>query len=239
MTATSPETIELLKRVPTAAITGLLLKKYGLRMRAIEGVRPIDPAKCRFVGPAFTLRYVPQREDLSLAVDIGNPSNAMLRATQQIQAGSVFVMDMCGNGAVGGLGDVLTTRMLVRGVVGVVADGGMRDVSEIRQLGMPTFCKGPAAPASPSALIPIDIQQPIGCGGVLVMPGDIMVGDEDGVAVIPAHLADEVAEQGVAKETLDGWVRDRVAEGGDIFGLYPPNEANLERFRAWKAAQGQ
>jgi regulator of RNase E activity RraA len=140
--------------------------------------------------------------------------------------------------AVGGLGDVLTTRMQVRGVVGVVADGGMRDVSEIRALGMPTFCSGPAAPASPSALIPMAIQQPIGCGGVLVFPGDIMVGDEDGVAVIPAHLAEDVAKTGIEKEALDGWVRERVAEGGDILGLYPPNEANLEKFRAWKAAQG-
>ncbi|TCR64056.1 ribonuclease activity regulator RraA [Bosea sp. BK604] len=238
MTACSPETIELLKKVPTAAITGLLLKKYGLRMRAIPGISAIDPANCRFVGPAFTLRYVPMREDLALAIDIGNPANAMLQATQQIPAGSVFVMDMCGNGAVGGLGDVLTTRMQVRGVVGVVADGGMRDVAEIRTLGMPTYCKGPAAPASPSALIPIAIQQPIGCGGVLIYPGDIIVADEDGVAVIPVHLAEEVAKQAIEKEALDGWVRERVAEGGDILGLYPPNEANLEKFRAWKAGQG-
>ena len=237
MTACSPETIQLLARVPTAVVTGLLLKKHGLRMRAIPEIRPIDPARCRFVGPAFTLRYVPMREDIALAVDIGNPANAMLQATQQIPTGSVFVMDMCGIGSVGGLGDVLTTRMQVRGVVGVVADGGMRDVSEIRALGMPTFCKGPAAPASPSALIPIAIQQPIGCGGVLVFPGDIMVGDEDGVAVIPAHLADEIAQMGVEKEALDGWVRERVAEGGDILGLYPPNESNLEKFRAWQATR--
>ncbi|RDJ25175.1 ribonuclease activity regulator RraA [Bosea caraganae] len=238
MTACSPETIALLKQVPTAAITGLLLKKYGLRMRAIPGLVPIDGAKCRFVGPAFTLRYVPMREDIALAVDIGNPANAMLQATQQIPAGSVFVMDMCGNGAVGGLGDVLVTRMLVRGVVGVVSDGGMRDVAEIRSLGMPTYCKGPAAPASPSALIPIAIQEPIGCGGVLIYPGDIIVADEDGVAVIPVHLAAEVATQAIEKEALDGWVRERVAEGGDILGLYPPNEANLAKFKAWKAAQG-
>ena len=238
MKTCSPEVIELLKQVPTAPITGLLLKKYGLRMRAIPGISPIDPAKCRFVGPAFTLRYVPMREDVALALDIGNPENAMQQATQQIPAGSVFVMDMCGNGAVGGLGDVLTTRMMVRGVAGIVADGGMRDVAEIRAMGMPTYCKGPAAPASPSALIPIAIQQPIGCGGVLVFPGDIIVADEDGVAVVPAHLAEEVARQALEKEALDGWVRKRGAEGGDILGLYPPNEANLERFRAWKAGQG-
>lgn len=238
MKTCSPEVIELLKQVPTAPITGLLLKKYGLRMRAIPGISPIDPAKCHFVGPAFTLRYVPMREDLALALDIGNPENAMLQATQQIPAGSVLVMDMCGNGAVGGLGDVLTTRMMVRGVTGIVADGGMRDVAEIRAMGMPTYCKGPAAPAGPSALIPIAIQQPIGCGGVLIFPGDIIVADEDGVAVIPVHLAEDVARQALEKEALDGWIRKRVAEGGDIFGLYPPNEANLERFRAWKAAQG-
>jgi len=233
----SEETTEILKKASTAAITGLLLKKYSLRMRAISGVRPIDPDNCRFAGPAFTLRYVPQREDLSMTSDIGNPDNAMLKATQQISAGSVFVMDMMGNGSVGGLGDVLTTSFLARGVVGIVADGGMRDVSEIRSLGMPIHCKGPAAPPSPSALMPIDIQQPIGCGCVLVLPGDFIVADNDGVAVIPAHLADEVAEQVVDKEAMETWIRNRVAEGEGVYGLYPPNEANRERYQRWKEVQ--
>ncbi len=236
-TACKPETIELLKQVPTAVITGLLYKKYGLRTRAITGVAPVDPNRCRFAGPAFTLRYVPQREDLNVATDIGNPNSAMLRATEQIPSGSVFVMDMQGNGLVGGLGDVLTQRFLVRGVAGVVADGGMRDVREIRALGLPIFCRGPAAPPSPVALMALDIQQPIGCGGVVVFPGDIVVGDEDGVAVIPAHLAQEVAEQGIEKELLDGWVRERVAEGNGLLGLYPPNADNLARFKTWRESQ--
>jgi regulator of RNase E activity RraA len=235
MTTYRAETIEILKKASTAAITGLLLKKHGFRMRAISGVRPIDSGNCRFAGPAFTLRYVPQREDLSVSGDIANPDNAMLKATQQISSGSVLVMDMMGNGSVGGLGDVLTTSFQAQGVAGIVADGGMRDVSEISALGMPVYCKGPAAPPSPSALMPIDIQQPIGCGGVLVFPGDFIVADDDGVAVIPAHVADDVADQVVDKELMESWIRSRVAEGEGVFGLYPPNEANLERYRQWKS----
>jgi regulator of RNase E activity RraA len=234
MTTYRAETIEILKNASTAAITGLLLKKHGFRMRAISGVRPIDSRNCRFAGPAFTLRYVPQREDLSVSGDIANPNNAMLKATQQISPGSVLVMDMMGNGSVGGLGDVLTTSFQAQGVAGIVADGGMRDVGEISQLGMPVYCKGPAAPPSPSALIPIDIQQPIACGGVLVFPGDFIVADDDGVAVIPAHVADDVADQVVDKELMESWIRSRVAEGEGVFGLYPPNEANLEKYREWK-----
>ncbi|WP_262268864.1 ribonuclease activity regulator RraA [Microvirga yunnanensis] len=237
MTTYRAETIEILKKASTAAITGLLLKRHGFRMRAINGVRPIDLANCRFAGPAFTLRYVPQREDLSVSGDIGNPNNAMLKATQQIAVGSVLVMDMMGNGSVGGLGDVLTTSFLARGVAGIVSDGGMRDVSEIAALGMPIYCKGPAAPPSPSALMPIDIQQPIACGGVLVLPGDFIVADNDGVAVIPAHVADDVAEQVVDKELMESWIRSRVAEGEGVYGLYPPNEANLERYRQWKSSR--
>jgi regulator of RNase E activity RraA len=232
--ALTPETTEILKKASTAAITGLLLKKHGFRMRAISGIRPLDAANCRFAGPAFTLRYVPQREDLSLSADIGNPSNAMLKATQQITAGSVLVMDMMGNGTVGGVGDVLTAGFRARGVAGIVSDGGMRDVGEIAGLGMPVFCKGPAAPPSPSALMPIDIQQPISCGGVVVFPGDIIVADADGVVVIPLHVADEVGEQVAEKELMETWIRDRVTEGEGIFGLYPPNEANLDRYRIWR-----
>jgi regulator of RNase E activity RraA len=228
------ETAEILKKASTAAITGLLLKKHGFRMRAIGGVRPLDPGNCRFAGPAFTLRYVPQREDLSTSGDIGNPSNAMLQATQQITAGSVLVMDMMGNGTVGGVGDVLTASFKARGVAGIVSDGGMRDVGEIAGLGMPVFCKGPAAPPSPSALMPIDIQQPISCGGVLIFPGDLIVADADGVVVVPLHVADEIGEQVAEKELMESWIRDRVTEGEGIYGLYPPNEANLKRYQTWK-----
>jgi regulator of RNase E activity RraA len=233
----SQSVLDRLKRVPTAVITGLLFKKYGLRFRAIPGIAPLDAGNCRFVGPAYTLRYVPQREDLNASSDIANPASPMLRATDEIPKGAVFVLDMLCNGYVGGLGDVMTTRLISRGVAGVVADGGMRDVREIRALGLPVFCKGPAAPPSPVGLMPADIQVPISCGGIVVFPGDILVGDEDGVAVIPAHLAAEVAAQGIEKELLDGWVRAEVEKGQGIFGLYPPNAENLERFHAWRKTQ--
>ena len=237
MIKVSADTIAMLRNISTAAITGYLLKVHGLRMRAIANIRPIDRTNCRFVGPAFTLRYVPQREDLNASTDTGSPDSVMVKAMEQIPAGAVFVMDMQRDASVGGLGDVLTTRLLKAGVAGIVADGGMRDVQGIRDLGMPTFCAGPAAPASPSALMVIGLQEVIGCGGVVVFPGDIMVADEDGVAVVPAHLAEQVATAGVEKERMDGWIQARVAEGEGIRGLYPPNAANLQRYKDWVAKQ--
>ena len=237
MTVPTTETLEMLRKVSTAAITGYLLKVHGMRMRAIANVRPIDAQNCRFVGPAFTVRYVPQREDLNASTDTVSPDSVVVKVMEQIPAGSVYVMDMQRDGSVGGLGDVLTTRLLKCGVVGVVADGGMRDVIGIKELGMPTFCSGPAAPASPSALMAVGLQETVGCGGVVVFPGDIVVADEDGVVVVPAHLAAEVAVAGTEKERMDGWIQQRVAEGEGIRGLYPPNAQNLQRYKDWVAAQ--
>lgn len=231
------ETIALMRAASTASITGYLYKKHGMRMRAVAGISPLNPARCRFVGPAFTMRYVPQREDLNTSTDLGNPASVVLAATESIARGDVLVLDMLRDASVGALGDVLTTRFIDCGVAGVVADGGMRDVRELRDMELPIFCAGAAAPPSPCTLMAIAIQQPIACGGVVVFPGDVIVGDEDGVVVVPAHLARETAEAASEKELQDNWTRRVVAQGGGIRGRYPPDAEHLEMYKRWRATQ--
>ena len=235
----SSDLAKRLGAVSTAAISGQLYKKYGMRSRAIMDVHPIRPDNCRFAGPAVTIRYVPQREDLNVATDLGNPNSIVLKAIETVTPGSVLVMDMQQNRYVGGLGDVLVSGLIARGVAGIVSDGGMRDVREIRDMGLPIFCAGAAAPPSPVGLMPVGVQETIGCGGVVVFPGDFVVGDEDGVMVVPAHLAADVAREGVEKERLDAWVRDKVSKDGGVRGRYPPDAAHMEMYNAWKAAQAK
>ena len=233
-------TNDLAKRlgaVSTAAISGQLYKKYGMRTRAVMDVHPLNPQNCRFAGPAYTIRYVPQREDLNVATDLGNPNSIVLRAIEEIAPGSVLVMDMQANRCVGGLGDVLVSGLIARGVAAIVSDGGMRDVREIRDMGLPIFCAAAAAPPSPVGLMPVGVQEAIACGGVVVFPGDFVVGDEDGVMIVPVHVAEDVAEQGAEKERLDAWVREKVSKDGAVRGRYPPDAAHMEMYNAWKAAQ--
>jgi regulator of RNase E activity RraA len=224
--------VEALRKVPTAAITGQLLKKHGLRYQAIRGIVPLDQGNCSFAGPAYTLRYVPQREDLNTSTDLGSPGSVVLAAMEGIPAGAVLVLDMQKNSAVGALGDVLVSQLIYAGVAGLVADGGMRDVQQLRKLGLPIYCSGPAAPPSPAGLMPADVQTLIGCGGVAVFPGDFIVADEDGVVVLPAHLAAEVAENGAKKERQDNWVQKQVAAGSGVRGYYPPSDETLARYQS-------
>jgi regulator of RNase E activity RraA len=231
------ELSKLLGAVSTAAITGYLYKKHGMRFRALQNVQALDPAKCRFCGPAFTLRYVPQREDLNVATDLGSPDSYVLKADEQIRRGDVLVIDMQRDTRVGALGDVLVSGFIARGVAAIVADGGMRDVRDIRSFGLPVVSGAAVAPPAPSGLMPVGIQEIIACGGVTVFPGDFMVGDEDGVVVVPAHLAREVAEAGIEKERLDLWVRNTVAKGGGVRGRYPPDAEHLAMYEKWKKEQ--
>ncbi|NJO36344.1 MAG: ribonuclease activity regulator RraA [Rhizobiales bacterium] len=222
---------ERLREAPTAAITGHLFKKHGMRMRWIQGVRPLDAGNCRFAGPAYTLRYVPQREDLWASTDLGASDSKVLRVMEEIPAGAVLVLDMYRETSVGALGDVLVSQLICRGVAGIVADGGMRDVRQISQLGLPVHCSGPASPPSPAGLMPVDVQGIVGCGGVAVVPGDFVVADEDGVVVIPAELAADVAEGALQKEAQDAWIQKQVAAGCGVRGYYPPSDDTLARYR--------
>jgi regulator of RNase E activity RraA len=180
---------------------------------------------------------VPQRENLNVATDLGHSDSLLLRATEKIGRGHIIVMDMQGCRHVGGIGDVLTARFIDAGAAGVVADGGMRDVSDLRTMGLPIFCAGPAAPPGPMAIMPVGVQQPVGCRGVVIFPGDYVVGDEDGVVVVSSHLGIEVGEQCIAKEKQDAWSRSQVEAGGGLRGRYPPDAAHLEMYKGLDSKQ--
>jgi regulator of RNase E activity RraA len=227
----APDTLDRLHRVSTATLTTQLLKNHGLRTRAIPAVKPVDPRRCRFVGPAYTVRYVPMREDLSMGGKRQLATNPLQDAIDNAPAGCVFVFDMNGDAGSGALGDILIARLIARGVAGVVADGGMRDIEPVQQMALPVFCRGFAAPPSFASLLAADTQQPIGCGGVLVLPDDIVVADADGVVVIPRYLADTVARAGEDQEQMEAWIRRKIEAGGTVRDFYPPSEQVLAEYR--------
>ena len=236
MTELAPDTLETLRHVSTDTITTQLLKIAGLRTRAVHAVRPVNPARCRMVGPAYTIRFVPLREDLTGSATIVSPGNPLHGTLDEIPPGSVVVLDMRGDATAGALGDVLVARLTAIGVAGVVADGAMRDIGPMSEQALPVWCGGFAPPPSSCSLLAADAQVMVGCGGVLVMPGDIVVADPSGVAVLPRHLADQVAQDGLEQEQVEAWIRRRIERGERVTGLYPPNEATMAAYRAWAAA---
>ncbi|MHC4815958.1 MAG: RraA family protein [Planctomycetota bacterium] len=225
-----PETLARLRRVGTATLTMQLLKR-GLRAVWMAGPRAIDLGP-RLVGEAFTLRFVPQREDLARLDTLGGPGSTR-EAIEAVEPGKVVVIDACGLATCGTLGDILAARLQARGAAGVVTDGGLRDFADVRALGLPVYCAGPAAPPSLTELFFVAWQETIGCGGVAVVPGDLVVGDEDGVVVVPRALADQVAEDAQEQERFERYVRQQVDGGEPVTGLYPPNDATLAAYRRW------
>lgn len=221
-----------LQRIGTAPLASQLLKR-GLRNVFIPGVAPVNPLHARMVGPAYTLRFIPMREDLANAASVANPANPQRAAIEQTPAGHVLVIATGGELGSGCLGDILAARLSQRGAAGVVSDGAVRDSRELSEIAMPIFCAAFAAPPSFARMMAADAGRPIGCGGVAVFPGDIVVADDDGVVVIARHLAAEVASDGLEQERLERFVRRRVDRGASIVGLYPPNEAALAAYRRW------
>jgi regulator of RNase E activity RraA len=235
MTVT-PELLATLKTISTSTLTTQLFKR-GLANVFIQGARPLKTGQ-RMAGPAFTLRYIPAREDLDGLDVFLDPRHPQRVAVEEIPAGAVLVMDCRGDVSVASAGSILATRMQVRGVAGIVTDGGLRDAAGIARLALPAWCSGPSAPTNLIRHHALDLNAPIGCGGVPVYPGDIMVGDDDGVVCIPAHLAHEVARDGVEQERFEDFVLEEVAKGASIIGLYPPTApATRARFEAWLAAR--
>jgi regulator of RNase E activity RraA len=226
------QTREQLLRTSTAPISSQLLKR-GLRNVFVAGSAPINRLHSRIVGPAYTLRFIPMREDLAVAGSVANPANPQRAAIEQIPAGHVLVIDTGGERRSGCLGDILAARLLQRGIAGIVTDGAMRDSRDLRELALPIFCAGFAAPPSFGRMMAADTARPIGCGGVAVFPGDIIVADDDGAVVIPRHLVVEVARDAAEQERVERFVRRRVDRGASIVGLYPPNEATMAAYRRW------
>ena len=223
--------MDALRPVSTATITTVLLK-HGLRRVWMSGTRPIRPGQPRTVGRAFTLRFIPAREDLATPASWASPRSTRA-AIEEMPPGCVAVADAMGVTDAGIFGDILCARIKQRGVAGLVTDGVVRDMTGVLNTGLSVWCQGAAAPPSVAALTFVNWQEPIGCGGVSVYPDDLVVVDDDGAVLIPAALIEEVVRVAPEQERMETWIMDEVSNGAKLPGLYPPNEDNLKRYRDW------
>ena len=234
-----PETRDRLKTVSTATLCTALFKR-GLRNQFIQGVHPLNPNAGTMVGEAFTLRYIPAREDLNPLSVFQNRAHPQRKAVEECPAGAVMVIDSRKDARAASAGSILVSRLMKRGVAGVVTDGGFRDSPEIAGLPFPAYHQRPSAPTNLTLHQALDINVPIGCGDVAVWPGDVVVGDGEGVVIIPAGIADEVAAEAVEMTAFEDFVTERVMDGQSILGLYPPtDEANKVAFDAWRKEKGR
>jgi regulator of RNase E activity RraA len=228
----SADAIDTLKGVSTATLTTVLLKK-GLRNVWLRGAMPLAPGLPRIVGPAFTLRFVPAREDLATPASWASPISTRA-AIEAMPEGCVAVVDAMGVTDAGIFGDILCARMRKRGVQALVTDGVVRDLAGVLQAGLPVWCRGVAAPPSVAGLTFVAWQEPIGCGGVAVFPDDVIVVDQDGAVLIPAALLDAVVAESVEQERMEAWIMDRVDEGVPLPGLYPMNAETKAKYEEQK-----
>ncbi|MFQ8432128.1 ribonuclease activity regulator RraA [Amaricoccus sp. W119] len=235
----SPETLAKLKRVSTASVATALYKR-GLRNQFIQGVVPVKAKDEVMVGPAFTLRYIPAREDRNPITIFRDPNHPQRVAMETCPPGHVLVMDARKDARAASAGSILITRLALRGAAGVVSDGGFRDAAGIGELDMPAYHARPSAPTNLTLHEALDINVPISCGDAPVFPGDILLGDKDGVMVIPAHLADEIAEECTGMESFEDFVLEEVKGGAAIIGLYPcTKEENQAKYDAWREKTGR
>jgi len=235
----SDETRAKLKKTSTASIATALFKR-GLRNQFIQGVVPVSPKAETMVGQAFTLRYIPAREDRNPITVFRNPEHPQRVAIETCPAGWVLVMDGRKDARAATAGSILITRLALRGAAGVVSDAGFRDADGIGALDMPAYYAKPSAPTNLTLHEALDINVPIACGDVAVFPGDVMLGDRDGVMVIPAHLADELADECTGMESFEDFVLEEVTKGTGIIGLYPCTlEENQQKYDAWRGRTGR
>ncbi|MBY6116098.1 ribonuclease activity regulator RraA [Mameliella alba] len=235
----NPETKAKLEQVSVATLATALFKR-GLRHQVIQDVRPLSRKGKNMVGPAFTLRYMPAREDRNQLVEFRNPDHPQRKAIETCPPGHVMVMDSRKSAYAASAGDILITRLMMRGGAGVVTDGGFRDAMNIAELDMPAYHSRPSSPTNLTTNEAIDINVPIGCGDAPVFPGDIVVGDDDSVIIIPAHLAEEIAEEAVEMTAYEDFALEQVQNGATIIGLYPATkEENLEKFAEWRKKTGR
>lgn len=229
------KTLEALSGITTATITTVLHKK-GLRNIWMRGTRPLYPGQARLVGPAFTLRFVPAREDLATPESWSSPISTRA-AIEAMPPGCVAVVDAMGVTDAGIFGDILCRRMKVRGVAGLVSDGVVRDLVGISKTELPVWCSGGASPASIARLTFVGWQEPIACGGVAVFPDDVIVADEDGAVVIPKALIGDVIEASLEQEAFEEWIIGEVQAGVALPGLYPPNAETKARYEVYRKTQ--
>jgi len=239
MSKLKPETRDKLKTVSTATICTALYKR-GLRNQFIQDVHPLNPSLGNMVGEAFTLRYIPAREDLNPVSVFQDRAHPQRKAVEECPPGAVFVIDSRKDPRAASAGSILVTRLMKRGVAGVVTDGGFRDSPEIATLGIPAYHNRPSAPTNITLHQALDINAPIGCGDAPVWPGDVIVGDGEGVVVIPAGIADEIAAEAFEMTAFEDFVAEKVQEGRSILGLYPATEEQTRiDFAAWRKANGR
>ena len=234
-----PTTRERLMQVSTATLCTALFKR-GLRAQCIQDVRPLNPGLPNMVGEAFTLRYIPAREDRNGIAVFQNRDHPQRKAVEDCPGGAVLVIDSRKDARAASAGGILVARLMQRGVAGVVTDGGFRDSPDIARYAMPAYHSRPSAPTNLTLHEAIEINGPIGCGDVAVFPGDVVVGDAEGVVVIPAHLADEIAAEATEMTVFEDFVQEKVMEGRSILGLYPPtDERSRSDFASWRAERGR
>ena len=233
----SDKTLDQLRASSTSSVATLLFKR-GYQNAYVQGVLPLAESRT-MVGPAYTLRYIPTRPDTDPLNAFREPDHPQRVAVEQCPEGAVLVMDCRQDASAASAGSILLTRCQVRGVEGIVSDGGIRDAKGVAALNMPVFAAKPSAPTNLTKHHAVDIGLPIACGGVAVYPGDIMLGDADGVMVIPRHLANEVAAETVGMELFEEFVLEQVNAGASIRGLYPPTDpATVEAFEIWRSQRG-
>ena len=228
------QTLEKLRQVSVATLATALFKR-GLRQQVVQNVRPVAPKGKNMVGPAFTLRYMPAREDRNQLIEFRNPKHPQRHAVETCPPGHVLIMDSRGKAEAASAGDILITRLMMRGAAGVVSDGGFRDAMRIGELEMPAYHQRPASPTNLTINEAIEINGPIGCGEAPVFPGDIVVGDDDSVIIIPAHMAEEVADEATEMTAYEDFVVEQVRAGESIVGLYPAtSDEVLKKFENWR-----
>jgi regulator of RNase E activity RraA len=235
----SQATRDKLKTVSTATLCTALFKR-GFRNQYIQDVRPLNPNAGPMVGEAFTLRYIPAREDLNPITVFQDRAHPQRKAVEECPPGAVFVIDSRKDPRAASAGSIHVTRLMVRGVAGVVTDGGFRDSPEIGAMPFPTYHNRPAAPTNLTQHQALDINVPIACGDAPVWPGDVIVGDGEGVVVIPAHIADEIAAEAVEMTAFEDFVTEEVQKGRSILGLYPPTDEQAKQdFASWRKRKGR
>jgi regulator of RNase E activity RraA len=235
----NPETRKKLMGVSTATLCTALFKR-GLRHQFIQDVRPLNPGLPHMVGPAYTLRYIPAREDLNDIAVFKDRAHPQRKAVEECPPGAVLVIDSRKDARAASAGGILVSRLMVRGVAGVVTDGGFRDSPDIARLAIPAYHQRPSAPTNLTLHQAIAIGEPIGCGDAPVFPGDIVVGDAEGVVVLPAAMADEIANEAVEMTAFEDFVQEQVLAGRSVLGLYPPTDPDVAGlFAAWRAGKGR
>jgi regulator of RNase E activity RraA len=237
MPALKPETRALLLQVGVAVLTNGLVKR-GLRNQFLHGIVPVAPGMPAMAGPAFTLRFIPAREDIDTLEALRRPDNVQRRALEACPPGGVLVIDTGNNARSAAAGDLMIGRLKFRGCAGIVTDGGFRDIAGVIKVGLPAYQRRASPPATPIGLHSADMDVPIGCAGVAIYPGDIVVGDNDGVVVLPVGIADELATEALETATYDEFAEQRITAGRSIMDIFPPADDVLREYQEWKKSRG-